>query len=176
MIQPLLGLGASVVGSKMLSSFNAQRIAIQHAMPGRIRLQCNEWKNVSTTNLLKNTLIEHPYIQHVQASPITGSLLIGFTKPQLNTEELDEILQLAVERTAQAYPLQEAKTMQTLKRMFHLLNGNVKRQTKGMLDINTLIILLLLGNGIKSFKRNKAFSASLFFWAYSLFTHQKDKL
>lgn len=175
MIQSLLGIGASVVGSKILSTLTAQRISILHAMPGRLRLKCNEWNNADIALSLENNLLQHPYIQEATVSPITGSLLIKFAKPYLSMDELDEILKRAVESTKQSYPSKEAQAMRTLKDTLQLIDGRIKAQTKGILDINAIIIFLLVGKGISNLKRNRAFSASLFFWAYSMVVNQKDK-
>lgn len=171
----LLGIGASVLGSKILSHFTSQRIAIVHALPGRLRLKCTDWKDADVAHQLETVLLQHPTINNVSVSPITGSLLIEFNQSHLTMEELNEVIKIAVQNVGQVYSSQETKLMHRLKKTYHSVDQKLKQQTKGYLDVNSLLILLFILNGMGRFKKNKAFAASLFFWAYSLFMNQKDK-
>ena len=45
MMSTLVGIGASIIAPKLMSQFRDQKVKVVHAMPGRLRLQCDSWKN-----------------------------------------------------------------------------------------------------------------------------------
>ena len=70
------GRGASIIAPKLMSQFRDQKVKVVHAMPGRLRLQCDSWKNDIVAKALSNHVEKHPLILSSEASPITGSLTL----------------------------------------------------------------------------------------------------
>lgn len=49
-----------------------QKVQVVHAGIGRVRLQCDKWKNKPTAKNLEAALSGLPIIREVEASPITA--------------------------------------------------------------------------------------------------------
>lgn len=45
MLPTVIGLGVSFIAPKIMSQFRDQKIKVLHAMPGRLRIQCDSWKH-----------------------------------------------------------------------------------------------------------------------------------
>jgi hypothetical protein len=174
MISPLVGLAGSILGSRLFSSLSTQKVNVVHAMPGRIRLQSNQWKSKEVARALKFALKGHALVHQVSSSPVAGSLLIEFKVPHLTKEQLDQIIQQAVSASVSAYPQKEANLMKSMKRITHRVDSTIKTKTFGNADLNSILIVLLLGKGIWLFKRNPTFSTGLLLWAYGLLTREVD--
>lgn len=175
MIRTLLGIAGSYVGSRFLSSNSTQKINVVHAMPGRIRLQCNQWKSKEVAQSIESELKKHPLVMQISASPITGSLLLEFNVLHLKAEQFDQLVQQGVAASVKAYPHKEAELMKSIKGTVKWADKTIKTKTFGKADLNSLLILFLLGQGIWKFKRNPAFSIGLILWAYGLLTREVDE-
>jgi hypothetical protein len=174
MISSLPGIVASLAGSRLLSTYSTQKVNVVHAMPGRIRLQSNQWKSKEVSQSLESSFRVNPLVQQVSASPVTGSLLLEFKVLHLTPEQFDQLVQEAVKASVNAYPYQEATLMKSLKKTVNSIDRRIKTKTFGRADLNSLLILFLLGKGLWNFKRNPSFSIGLLLWAYGLLTREED--
>ncbi|WP_413304375.1 HMA2 domain-containing protein [Bacillus sp. 1P10SD] len=173
MISSLVGLGASLLAPKILSQINDQKVEVVHAMPGRVRLKCDRWKDPVVAAHLEQTFSHLGIVKHVSASPITGSLLIEFFVPSLTTEQFDELVKLAVNTSVNAFPHVEAQLMKTMKNTVSSVDGLIKKRTSGKADIDSLLSLFLLIYGTVGISANPAFSSSLLYWSYTIITKGK---
>lgn len=172
MISSLVGLGASLLAPKLLSSITDQKIEVVHAMPGRVRLKCIRWKDEIVVHHLEQTFRQLTIVKSVSGSPITGSLLIEFNVPTLSPEQFDELLKLAVDTSVNAYPYVEAQLMKTMKKTVSTMDGLIKKRSSGKADVDSLLSLFLLIYGVTRFPVNPAFSSSLLYWAYTIITKE----
>src|SRR3954447_20620614 len=111
LISTLVGLGLSLITPKVMSQFRDQKIKVVHAMPGRLRLQCDSWKNNVVANALSKNLEKNPLILSTKASPITGSLTLEFVIPHISQQELDELMQFIVQIATDALLYTDAHLM-----------------------------------------------------------------
>jgi hypothetical protein len=164
----IVGLGASLMAPKVMSQFRDQKVKVVHAMPGRLRLQCDIWKNEIVANALSNKVVKSPLILSSQASPITGSLTLNFVVPHISQQELDELMQFIVQIASDALLYTDATLMRGMQKTIGIVDKGIKRQTNGLADFDSMFVLFLLGKGIHAFSNTPAFSASLFYWAYNI--------
>lgn len=157
-----------------MSQFRDQKIKILHAMPGRLRIQCDNWKNEIVANAINNNVINSPLIQSCQASSVTGSLTINFVVPHISQQELDELMEFIVQVASDALLSTDAKIMKGMQKTLETVDIGIKKQTNGFADFDSLFVLFLLGKGIHAFSNAPAFSASLFYWAYSIIKQKGD--
>jgi hypothetical protein len=173
MISSLMGLGASLIAPKLFSYINDQKIEVVHAMPGRVRLKCDQWKVEAVSSHLEQTFRQLHIVKHVEASPITGSLLIEFVVPNLTSQQFEELLELAVNTSVNAFPHVEAQLMKTMKNTISSVDGLIKKRTAGKADVDSLLSLFLLIYGVIGLPANPAFSSSLLYWSYTIITKEK---
>ncbi len=162
----------SLITPKVMSQFRDQKIKVVHAMPGRLRIQCDSWKNEIVANALSKNVEKYPLILSSEASPITGSLTLEFVIPHISQQELDELMQFIVQTASDALLYTDATLMKGMQKTLGIVDKGIKRQTNGFADFDSLFVLFLLGKGIHAFSNTPAFSSSLFYWAY---THNKRK-
>ena len=163
-----MGIGLSIVTPKIMSQFREQKIKVLHAMPGRLRIQCDSWKNDTVANALNKNIEKHPFILSAKASSITGSLTIEFIMPHISQQDLDELMQLIVQTASDAIVHTDAKLIRGFQKTLGTLDKGIKRQTNGLADSDSLIVLFLLLKGVQSFSHSPAFSSSLLYWAYTI--------
>jgi hypothetical protein len=173
-ISSWFGIAGSMIGSRLFSSYSTQKIHVVTAMPGRIRLQCNHWKSKEVAQSIKSAFEGHPLVSQMEASSVTGSLLFIFKEPYLTKEQLDQIVQQAVNASVLAYPHKESDLMKSLKGAVRKVDGTIKTKTFGKADLNSILILFLLGKGLSVMKRNPSFAVGLLLWAYGLLTREED--
>ncbi|MCQ6276240.1 hypothetical protein JMM81_15030 [Bacillus sp. V3B] len=164
----LLGIGASLVIPKVMSQFRDQKVKVLHAMPGRLRLQCDSWKNDIVANALNKNIEKYPLILTAEASPITGSLILKFVVPHISQQELDELMQFIVQTASDALLYTDAMLMRGMQQTLGFVDRGIKKQTNGFADFDSLFALFLLGKGIHAFSSAPTFSSSLFYWAYTI--------
>ncbi|MCW9134143.1 hypothetical protein OF830_25465 [Bacillus paramycoides] len=168
MIQTIVGIGASLFAPKIMSQFRDQKIKVRHAMPGRLRIQCDNWKNVIIAQILDERVEKHPLILTSNASHVTGSLTLEFVVPHISQQELDELLQFIAQTASDALIYTDASLMRGMKKTLETVDVGIKRQTNGFADFDSLFVMFLLGKAIHGFSSAPTFSASLFYWAYSI--------
>jgi hypothetical protein len=174
MISPLLGITGSFLGSRLLSLISTQNVNVVHTMPGRIRLQSNQWKSKKVSQLFESAFKVHFLIHQVTASPVTGTLLVEFKVPYITKNQLDQLIQQAVDLSVSTYPHKSADLTKGMKGLINKANGIIKTRTLGKADLNSLLILFLLGKGLCQFKKNPSFATGLLLWAYGLLTREVD--
>jgi hypothetical protein len=167
-IPTLVGLGASFLAPKIMGQFQDQKVKVVHALPGRLRLQCDSWKHKVVADMLNAQVKQHPLILTAKASEITGSLLLQFVVSHISQEELDEIITTIVNIASEAILQKESQLMNGMKNTLGFVDRGIKKQTKGLADFDSLFVLFLLGKGVQSFSSAPAFSASLLYWSYSI--------
>lgn len=170
MMQSLIGVGMSFAAPSIMKRLKDQKVQVLHAMPGRVRLQSNHWKEELIARQLEEEFSAIPLVKTVRASGITGSLLLEFHSDHLTSEQFDEIVQLAVNTSTQMYPYIDSKMKKSMKRGISSVDSALKKQTGGITDIDSLLILWLIFKGTTGLARNPAFSSSLLYWAYTLIT------
>lgn len=175
MIQTLIGLGASILAPNIMKKLKDQKVQVVHAMPGRVRLQSDHWKEEHIAEALETQFSTIPIVNHVKASGITGSLLLEFKTDHLTPEQFDEIIQLAVTTSTSCYPYIDSKMKNSMKSGVQTVDTLIKKQTGGNADIESLLVLLLLFKGSTGFAGNPAFASSLLYWAYTLLTREGVK-
>ncbi|MCW9133699.1 hypothetical protein OF830_22815 [Bacillus paramycoides] len=168
MIQTIMGIGASLFAPKIMSQFRDQKIKVIHAMPGRLRIQCDNWKNTIVAQILDGKVEKHPLILTSKASPITGSLTLEFVVPHISQQDLDELLQFIAQTASDALIYTDASLMRGMQKTLETVDVGIKRQTNGFADFDSLFVMFLLGKAIHGFSSAPTFSASLFYWAYSI--------
>jgi hypothetical protein len=94
------------------SQFIPQKVNIVHAIPGRLRLQCNQWKNDKVSHSLELNFREHSLVDRVSVSSITGTLLLELKIKYLTKVQFNQLVQLAVDASS---PHKEANYIETLK-------------------------------------------------------------
>lgn len=80
-----------------VSHFIPQKVNIVHAIPGRIRLQCNQWKNEKVSQSLEFGFKAYPLVDRVSVSPISGTLLLELKVLHLTKEQFNQLVQHAVD-------------------------------------------------------------------------------
>lgn len=168
MMSTFVGIGASIITPKLMSQFRDQKVKVVHAMPGRLRLQCDSWKNDIVATVLSNHVVKHPLLLASKASPITGSLTLEFVAPHISQQELDELMQFIVQTASDALLSTDAALMKGMQNTLGFIDQGIKRQTNGFADFDSLFALFLLGKGIHIFNSTPAFSSSLLYWAYTI--------
>ncbi|WJV29568.1 hypothetical protein QTG56_22085 [Rossellomorea sp. AcN35-11] len=131
MIQTLVGLGASILAPSIMKRLKDQKVQVVHAMPGRVRLQSNHWKEEKIAHALEEHIRFLPLVKTVKASGITGSLLMEFHSSHLTPEQFDEIVQFAVHISTQTYAEMDSKMKKTMKKGVHTVDHLIKKQTGG---------------------------------------------
>ncbi|APH04862.1 HMA2 domain-containing protein [Bacillus weihaiensis] len=173
MIQSILTFGASFLAPKLMAGIQNEKVQVLHALPGRVRLQCDRWKNNYTATNLEKAFKTIPLVTDVRASPITGSLLLTFATQKLTPEQFDNIVKSAVQVSVASYPELQADLMNILKNVIQTIDVTMKKQTGGKVDIDSLLSVVLMINGILKFPAQPAFSSSLLYWAYTIITKKK---
>lgn len=163
-----MGIGASLLAPKIMSQFRDQNVKVMHAMPGRLRIQCDNWKNPIVASILSKKVEHHPLILTANASHITGSVTLEFNVPHISQQELDNILHSIVQIASDAMLCIDATLMRGMKKTMDTLDVGIKKQTNGFVDFDSLFVMFLLGKALHGFSSAPTFSASLFYWAYSI--------
>ena len=164
----IIGISTYMVAPKLIGKLREQKIEIVHAMPGRLRLRNNSWKNYQVALFIELKMSEHPLVKSAKASPITGTLLIEFTDLYLQQTQIDEIFHIATNSTIEGFAKADDKAMAVLNNTFNNVNGNVKKLTNGYVSVDSIMIAYFLFRGIKSYSINPAFATSLFYWVYTI--------
>jgi len=170
MINTIIGLGASMLAPKIMSGVKNQKVNVIHATPGRVRLQCDRWKNEATAKNLVHVFHTIPVVKEVEASPITGTLLLKFTHQTLTADQFDAIVKSAVQTSIATYPELQGDLTNILKQVVQTVDTTLKKQSGGKVDIDSLLSVILILSGITKSTTNPTFSASLLYWAYTLIT------
>lgn len=157
-----------------MSQFRDQKIKILHAMPGRLRLQCDSWKSEIVAKALEDKLLNNPLIKSTKSSHIMGSLTLQFVVPHISQQELDELMQTIVQVASDALLETDATIMKGMQKTLQVVDVGIKKQTNGFADFDSLFVMFLLGKGIHAFSNAPAFSASLFYWAYSIIKQKES--
>lgn len=175
MLPTVIGLGVSFIAPKIMSQFRDQKIKVVHAMPGRLRIQCDSWKHRIIAHALTEEVKKHPLILTSEASELTGSLLLQFVVPHINQEELDELMSYIVQIATNAILNKDATLMNGMTNTLGFIDKGIKKQTNGFADFDSLFVLFLLGKGIQTFGSAPAFSASLLYWSYNIIKDKGEK-
>lgn len=164
----LMGLGATFVIPKFLKRLQDQKINVRHACPGRVRLQCDKWKNEPTARNLMTMFGKVPNVRNVKASPMTGSLVIEFHSKTLTAEQFDEIVQNAVDISVHTYSELPSTLKTVMRNSVKTVDNTVKVQSGGNLDVDSMMSVILMISGVFRISTNPVFASTLFYWAYSL--------
>ena len=175
MLSIIGGTVASFIGSNLLSNLSTLKVNVIHAMPGRVRLQCNTWKNEKVAAVLAESMKRHPLVKDASCSSITGSMVISFKELYLTNQQFQEVVEGAVKATGKAVTSKKSETTNKLIQVMSGLNRQVKISTKGLLDIPAIIILALTISGIRNLNINKSNSVRELLWAYRLLRGEEGR-
>lgn len=164
----LLGFGATLLAPKLMSGLTDQKVQVIHASPGRVRLQCDKWKNGPTARNLNAVFTSVPIVKTVQASPVTGSLLLEFHVPTLTEEQFDLLVKTAVETSVSTFQELPSSLDRILYHSVDTADVTLKKQSGGHVDLDALLSVGLIIGGIHTLVINPAFGSSMLYWAYSL--------
>jgi len=168
MFQTIIGLGASLLASKTLAKVQNQNVRVVHAIPGRVRLQCDRWKNEATARNLQTAFEQFPIVKEVKTSEITGSLLLTFQVEHLTQEQFDELVQSAVNVSVASLPEIQSDLLTIMKKLMETVDVSIKRQSGGKLDMDSLLVVVLIINSLMKYSLNPTFATSLLYWSYSI--------
>lgn len=169
----LVGLGTTMVIPKLMKRLQDQKVNVKHASPGRVRLQCDKWKNEPTAKNILELFQKVPIVHHVETSAITGSLLLEFNTKTLTAEQFDEIVKGAVEASIHTYSELPGSFKLVMQNSVKTIDNTLKRQTGGNLDFDSIMSVFLVISGILRVTTNPVFASTLFYWAYSLIMDQR---
>ncbi|MBM7705062.1 HMA2 domain-containing protein [Metabacillus iocasae] len=175
MLSTLAGMGAYLLAPKLLAKLRDLNIQIVHAVPGRLRLQNQKWKQPQIAAYLEKNLVLHPLISTCRVSPITGSMLLYFSTPYLQQQQLDELFECITHTTVKAISQTDDQLMIAMRKKVNGVNATMKKATGGYTSVDSLLIVFLLFQGMTRFKVNPAFSSSLLYWAYTLLKNEKHE-
>lgn len=164
----IIGSTLSYLASKFLAGQTSLNINIKHAMPGRVRLQCDRWKDSNVTSVLAAHLRAHPLVSECTVSSITGSLLLILNKEYLSEKEFDHILKTATSASVEGFTLKEADTIRLMKKAVQSVNRAVKAKTLGTVDLKSVIVVTLVGKGVLAMRTNPAECGRNLLLAYRL--------
>lgn len=153
---------------KLMKGLQDQKVNVRHASPGRVRLQCDKWKNKVTADNLVSVFEAVTIVSKVETSPITGSLLLEFRSETLTAEQFDEIVKTAVETSINTYAELPSSLKSVMKKSVNTIDHTLKKQSGGNIDFESGMSVFLIINGIMRFTTNPVFASTLFYWAYSL--------
>ncbi|MGM9928913.1 MAG: HMA2 domain-containing protein [Bacillus sp. (in: firmicutes)] len=173
-MNPIVSIGATLLAPKLMSQIQDQKVNVVHAIPGRVRLQCNRWKNEQTAVNLVKVFRNFPVVKQVKASAITGSLTLEFHVKTLTEEQFDHIVRSAVETSVATYPELQADLMAILQNVIKTLDATMKKQSGGKVDVASLLSVVLIINGVLKLPTNPTYSSSLLYWAYTIITKQMN--
>jgi hypothetical protein len=156
------------VGGVILKNICTLNIRVLHAMPGRIRLQCNVWKNEAVAARLADSLRRRGPVDQVSASAITGSLLVHFTQNHLDRGQFDKFMDLVVQQTKAGIEQESSSATLLMSRIVNSLDNRVKTATNGIFDLPSLFSIALTALAIRGFRVNRANSLQQLFWVYRL--------
>ena len=166
----IVSIGATIFAPKLMEKIQHQKVTVVHAIPGRVRLQCDRWKNKQTAENLMKVFQNFAVVKNVETSAITGSLMLEFHVKSLTQEQFDHIVKSAVETSVATYPELESDLMGILKNVIHTIDSTMKKQIGGKIDVTSLLSVVLIINGILKLPTNPTFSSSLLYWAYTIIT------
>jgi hypothetical protein len=158
----------SLVGGVIMKNACTLNIRVLHAMPGRMRLQCNAWKSEAVAGRLAGTLRRHGLVDNVSASAITGSLLVHFTQKYLEQGQFDKFMDLVVKQTKAGIEQESSSATLLMSRMVNSLDCRVKTATCGVFDLPSLFSIALAAMAVRGFRGNRAGSLQQLFWVYRL--------
>lgn len=164
----ILGLGTTMVIPKLMKNLQDQKVNVRHASPGRVRLQCDKWKNEPTARNLVMLFEKTSIVKNVETSPITGSLLIEFNTMTLTAEQFDEIVKSAVETSIETYSELPSTLKSTMRSTVDTVDNTLRKQSGGNLDLESAMSVFLIISGILRITTNPVFASTLVYWAYSL--------
>lgn len=170
----LYGIGATFLAPKVFSYFNDHKIEIVHAMPGRLRIRSDKWKNEIVTKNLQTSFYDLPLIKSANANPLSGSLLLTFNSEYISQQDFDHLMQYAVEVATFSHATMPAKAINVMEEAVLTADRQIKKKTAATMDVDSVLILFLLVKGLTNFSKNPTFSSTLLYWAYSILNNRKD--
>lgn len=171
MFNALIGLGATLIAPKAMRKFQDQKVTVVHASPGRVRLQCDKWKNEPTARNLETYFKTIDVVKSVEATSVSGSLLLTFQVPSLTVEQFDWIVKKAVEISVETYCELPSELDKGLHHTLDFLDTNMKKQTGGNIGLDGIVSTVCLVGGIMTIPTNLPFAGSLLYWSYSNIRH-----
>lgn len=161
----------------MLQSFYGI-IQVKHYQLGRLRLQTEVLKdNKELEKEFLNNMYQLEGINSVEVNSITGSILIYFEEKIIESSFLYLVVLKLLHLDEKALKNKPGKIKVLFKQMFEAADIAVYNQSKGYLDLRTLVSGVFIFYGIKKFREIPEFpkGITLLWWAFSLLSEGKGK-
>ena len=168
MLAAFSGTIISLIGNFVLNKLSTLNVNVVHAMPGRVRLQSNAWKNEHVSAVLVDALQQHPLIAEAGCSPVTGSVVIHFKEARLTNTQFQDVVEASVQATRKAVVAKRSETTRLMAGTVSGVNRKIKERTNGLLDLPAVIVLVLLLQAVQSYGTNKSGAVRELMWAYRL--------
>ncbi len=147
-----------------------KQVQVAHALRGRIRLYCYEFRDPRLTTALAQQLSRVEGIESVSSNPHTGSLLV-----QYNPDVIDQnLLVAAIQKLlgSDAPMKKQGAIMDELQLGYDSINYALLEKTGGAVDTRTLLAGGLFTFAVKELMRTRALGmpspVTLFYWAFLL--------
>lgn len=144
-----------------------------HVIPGRVRFRVPAIvSSTDNAQLVVDTLGKLEAVEHVEASSITGSVLIRYRAGDLSPELLFAALVriLGLEKELEKAP--QAAVVREAQDVGRCVNRSLYDKTGGIMDLRGALLVLLLFVGVRKIllERGRALppGATLLWWAASL--------
>ncbi len=169
MLPTIFGSAVAGLGSRLLSGSSQLKIFVVHAIPGRLRLRCQAWKNTQVAEMLERVFANESLVKAVTASPITGSLLLEFHQPHLTQEQFDQMMNSALEASVEGFKVKEADLMGLMRKGINKTDHLIRTRTFGIVDSSSLISLALIISGFAGvIGNNQGSGYRNLLWAYRM--------
>lgn len=128
-------------------------VEVKHSIKGRIRYRIPKLKGDNTlAEYITGQLSKVKFINNVEANAITGSLLINYDygqiDPNMLTAAIVKLLNLEVEINKK----KDALVTRELSNMKEVLNLAIYNKTKGILDIKSIYLIIIMVFAIRGIR------------------------
>jgi hypothetical protein len=176
----LAGLFGKQQAANLLAGLQNGPVCVAHAVPGRIRFRVKGLADEPNhAALLREKLTGIEGVKQVAVTPASGSVLIQYrekvVQPDLLFAAVVRLLGLDAEFSRTPPPA----VVRELQHVLDSLNRVVYDRTNGLLDFNSVVIIILAGLGIKKLVLNESAAlpagATLLWWAVSRLLGQGEE-
>ena len=145
-------------------------VEVKHSIKGRIRYRVPRLKGDNTlADYITSQLSKVKFISHVEASAVTGSLLINYDYNQIDPNMLTAAIVKLLSLEEELNKKKDALVTRELSNMKEVLNLAVYNKTKGILDIKSIYLIAVMIfaiRGIRTAPRMLPNGYTMARWAY----------
>lgn len=144
---------------------------VKHYTKGRIRVKIESLKNQNEKNEeLKSKLLKLKGINKVDINGLLGTVLINFDEVLLKPNFVIGILLNLLGLEEKVFEHKNGKVSDVLKELLKNVDVAIYSKSKGILDLKTTLVIILLIYGVKKIRQNPILPSgvNLLWWAYNL--------